>query len=431
MTTMSRLAAQRKRLVPVITLGIAGAMMFSACAEPGNAGTQSAGEGVAYGASKEDYQAAFNAVEPIKVVTQTPAPKGSLTGKRFEDYYAAVEDWSGGKITFDIQYANAVAGAVETDNAIADGRLDLASVLPLYEPAQYPANDALVSTLMTGPQFPVVGYMALHGWAAETALGTPAIVDEFTDNGMHVLIPAFTSGSTGIMCSGESHDTLSKLKGAQISAGSKSLTQQMKALDATPVSVAYTELFESLQRGAVDCAASSLLVGSLGAFIPAAPHVVLDTEVGLGQQPGALVMSTATWEKLPLVAQQLMHDRLDVFLNSMFHSTWQTVKVAVDQVLAEGGEIVGFDEETRATLATANKDILDGLRQNKAVGDGGAFVDKVLDSSERWVGIAGELGYTDEADYNGFGAWYAEDKVDTSGFVDRLFVDVLNNRRPS
>ena len=91
---------------------------LSACAGvPGSNG--GGGDGVAYGASVDEFKKAFADVDPVKISTQSPAAKGSPVGKNYEDYYAAVEEWSDGKITFDISWANAVAPAVEIDDASA------------------------------------------------------------------------------------------------------------------------------------------------------------------------------------------------------------------------------------------------------------------------------------------------------------------------
>ena len=429
---MLRLTSRTKVAVRVSALAVAGALALASCAEDSSTGSPNSGdgEGVEFGASMEDYQAAFEDVDPIELSTQTPAPQGSVTGRRFENYVAAVEEWSGGKITFDIQYANAVAGPTEIDNALNDGRLDIGSTLPLYEPAEYPASDALVSATIVGPQTPIVGFMALHGTLIQVGVNTDEIYQEFEDAGMHMLFPAFTSGASALMCGGEARTSLDDLAGAQISAGSKTLTAQVSELGATPVTVDFTELFESLQRGAVDCAGSSLLVGSLGGFLPAAQHVVLDPEVGLGQAPGAYAMSLDTWESLPLVAQQLIHDRLDGFLNDTFHSTWESIQVASAEIGDADGEIQPLEADARAELQTINDGLLEELRDTSAVADGSAFVDLILESNENWVGVAEELGYTDEVDYNGFAEWYSEDKVDVSAYVERLFADALNERRP-
>src|SRR3712207_3108243 len=125
MRERSAMTARRTGLSTRRVLGaaaLAGAMALTACAEESGSGDGDAAsdggstEGVEYGASMEDYQAAFEDLEPITLNTQTPGPQGSATSTKFEEYFEAVEEWSGGKITWEIAYSNAVAPPTEIDN---------------------------------------------------------------------------------------------------------------------------------------------------------------------------------------------------------------------------------------------------------------------------------------------------------------------------
>ena len=131
----------RPRTVGAVAAMSLAVAMLAGCAESSSAtGSGEGGEGLAYGATKEDYIAAFADIDPIVLHTQSPAPKGSPTGLPVEKYLDTVTEWSGGKITFDVAYSNAVAPPAEIDNALVDGRLDLGHIIPQYEPAEYPAS---------------------------------------------------------------------------------------------------------------------------------------------------------------------------------------------------------------------------------------------------------------------------------------------------
>ena len=198
-----------------IAVAVVAALALAGCAET-SAGTggNGGGEGVEYGAGKADFQAAFKDVEPIKLTTQSPAPKGSITGKNVEDYLNAVTDWSGGKITFDVQYANAVAPPAETDDALVDGRLDLAQVLPIYEPSEYPANAALVEATFVSDQSAVAGTLQSNAWPNEVAFDTPEILQEYGDKGIKLMVPQYNSGVNVLFCAEPRRD-LESLQGMQ------------------------------------------------------------------------------------------------------------------------------------------------------------------------------------------------------------------------
>jgi TRAP-type C4-dicarboxylate transport system substrate-binding protein len=432
--TMVNTSAGRRAARASVAVMAATALLLSSCAESdssGDPGSTAGQEGVEFGASMDEYHAAFAGIDPIEIHTQSSAAKGAASSRKFEDYFAAVTEWSDGKIVFDIQYSNAIAGPTEVDDALRDGRLGLGSVLPLYEPSEYPANAALIDSMIIADQTPVGGLLQLHGWMNEVGFGTEEIRQEFEDRGMHMLLPGFGAGSTGLLCKDEARNTADKTKGAQVTVSTTAMTEQIKALGSSPVSMAYPEIFESLQRGVVDCAASIMSVAVLGGFIEQAPHTVIDEEVGLAQGHASLAVSSDVWEGLPLVAQQLLFDRLDAFLEANFTSTWDNIVEASKQVDDSGGEFVQFDEELRSAISRANETILDGIRESEAVGDGEEFVDAALRSSEEWTSAVADLGLEGETDYNRFFDSYEPGSIDLEPYFEKLFTDVLLEHRPS
>ncbi|TSD64336.1 C4-dicarboxylate ABC transporter substrate-binding protein [Aeromicrobium piscarium] len=413
-------------------LAVAGVVTLSACAEQGGSGGSGGGEGLDPGASKEDYIAAFESVDPITIRTQSPAPKGSATGKNIEDYLASIEEWSDGKISFDIAYANAVADPAEIDDALNDGRLDLGQVLPIYEPSEYPATVALIETGFISHQSPVVGALQSNAWPNEVAFDTPEILQEWDDHGLVPLVPIYNSGSNGLFCSQE-RNSLSSISGQAIGSGGSAQSKQIESLGGSPASIAYTELYESLERGVVGCTVSSPTVAVLGGYLSEAPNVVIDDQAGFALAPGGMAFSKATWETLPLVAQQLFWDRLDVFIGGNISSKiWPNTVEAAATVTEAGGSFTTFDDEARAAMQEANEGLLDSVRQASALDDANAFVDGAQESADRWFEIVtDELGYTDEVGYEDFDTWYSEDAIDIDAFLQKLLDDTFAEHRPS
>lgn len=416
----------------VAALGAIGALALSACAESaGNTGAGGAGDGIEHGASKEDYRAAFADVEPIELITQSPAPKGAVTGKNVESYLEAVTDWSAGKITFDVSYANAVAPPAEIDDALLDGRLDLGQVLPLYEPSDYPANAALVEATFVSDQSAVAGTLQSNAWPNEVAFKTPEILAEYADQGIKLMVPQYNSGVNVLFCSEPKRD-LAATNGMQAASGGQAQSAEITALGGSPVSVAYPELFESLQRGVVDCTVSSLTVGVLGGFIETAPHVTIDPSAGFAMAPGGMAISQTAWDSLPLVAQQLMWDRLDVFLTSnVVDKIWPNTVEAVKQAKASGGSIGPFESDAQRAINDANDTMLKELSEREEVGDSAAFVDNVEGAAERWLTAVDELGISGDVPYDEFDTWYTADKVDVDAYVAKMYEDIFAEHRPS
>ncbi|MEQ3549513.1 TRAP transporter substrate-binding protein DctP [Pseudonocardia nematodicida] len=387
------------------------------------------GPSVAYGASQEEYAEALADMEPVTLQMQSSAPQGAATGRRFEAYAEALQEWSGGKINVEIAFSNSIAQPADVDDALGDGRLDLGSVTPNSEPARYPAHAALWDMAFLGRQTPVDGLLQFHAAYLEASRTVPEINSEFAAQGITLLVPAFSSGSTGMMCSEPRRD-LAGLRGAAVATLARTQNLEVEAVGGSPTSLTYAELYESLERGVVQCAMASLTVASLQGYIPAAPHMVIDDEVGFQVSGAAFGVSTSVWNSLPLAAQQLMYDRLDVFLVATFESALDNITNGLTQVRDSGGEVAGLDPEAKAAVEAAHEQVLQTAAQNDQVADPAAMVESVQQAEEKWAGVLEEMGYRDTPSYDTFLDEYQPGSIDFDPFIERLYSEVLLADRP-
>lgn len=418
----------RRPLAGLSVLALSGSLFLAGCADDA-AGDQSGGAGVAADATKSDYQAAFADVEKITLHTQSPAPKGSPVGKNFEDYYAAIEDWSDGKIEFEVAWANATAAPTEVDDALLDGRLDVGSVMAGYEPDLYPRYAAISDTSYMGNGSPMEMVMASHGYITELVGQDDQVAEEFEKRGLKVLAPAFTGGINGIYCREPKRD-LSALEGAQVRISGSAHAAEAKALGMSPVSLDFTEVYEALQRGVLDCAFSGATVVQLSDLLSVAPHAILDSKTSFGQVPSALAISQTAWDTLPLVAQQLLYDRADVFVQSNMEGLLGMFEQVLEALPTKKGTIAGLDEEAQAALDQGNADFLAAVANNKAIADGDALVEAIETKSQAWRAKVAELGYDTSVDYADLAAFLAAEPVDLTAFMDALR-EVTAAGRPS
>lgn len=86
------------------------------------------------------------------------------------------------------------------DDAIADGRIDLGSVMASLEPHKFKAMAALMDLTFLGRQGPVDGNLQFHGAVAQTAFESEALTQEFEDNGLKLLLPIFSAGQAIMAC---------------------------------------------------------------------------------------------------------------------------------------------------------------------------------------------------------------------------------------
>ena len=425
-----RMRVGAKAYATSAALAIAALTMTSCGSGGGAASASGGGEGVPAGATKEEYIAAFEEVDEIELYAQSPAPQGAPGGQAIETYLEAIEEWSGGKITVDIAFSNAVAAdATEVDDALNDGRLDVAQVLPMYEPSDYPATNALVSAGILNNTSPVVGVMQSNAWVNEVAFNTAEIMEEWEQHGLVPLMPFYAGGATGLYCADERNSS-DELQGATVATGTDAMSRQIEALGGSGTSIAYTEFFESVQRGVIDCILSVPAGSALGGFIPEAPNVVIDSDAAFATNPGGLAFSKSKWDELPLVAQQLLRDRVDVYFEANLTSrAWPELEVVSTQVAESNGAFIELEDTAQAALLEANESILQDLRSNEAL-DGETFVDEATTSAEQWTTRVEELGYKNETDYAGFAEWWAKGEPDVSPFVDEVMTEVFESQRP-
>ncbi len=414
-----------------------GALLLTAgCA--GKAGTQggapasdgASAEGVPAGASKEDFIAAFADIEPITLTTQAVEAKGAREAQYYLDFVESLSEWSGGKLTMEIAYGNSIASPSDIPQALADGRVNMERAYPLYDPSRYPANAAFAESAFLGNQSPVAGSLQTFAAYLEVGLSMSDVLQpEFAEQGMVALLPYAPQTAPGILCR-EPHANGGGWEGTQIRVSGSAHADQVRALGMSPISLSYAEVYPAIERGTIDC-----LVGADWSFrttgvLPLAPNYVLDSDAGFTKTTTAVAFSKSTWDELPLVARQLIWDRLDVWIGHFFGDhILETMAASQEEILAAGAEVTQFDDASRKSLLAANKTLLEKV-ENSEVIDGQKLVSDLEAALAKWEKIVvDELGYT-EAVGEDFITAVRSDDFDIQPFMERLKQEILLPNRP-
>lgn len=407
------------------------AVTLAACsAEPKEATGGDSSEGVPAGASKEEYAAALADMEPVTLTLQTPTPAENPVTQAYEAYADAVTEWSGGAIKFEFAYASSAAGATEIFNALADGRLDMSYTAPTYDPTIFSAHDALLRLTHLGKHDAVVGMLQANAAFLETAFETPKILAEYEQQGTVALLPYYPTDQNGFACT-QPRTSLDQMDGAQTRISARVHAEQVRALGMSPTSLPFTEAFEGLQRGVVDCAMFPLFGAQFTQLLTVASEFVIDTEVSTSVGMVGLGMGKAQWDGLPLAAQQLLHDRLDVLIeNAILHNIWQTEVAGLATIEEQGGAVRQFDQDVREALSDVNEKIVDGVRTGNQVPDGEAFVDRVVKTLDKWEGIVRDAGFTEPVSYENLADWYPQSQPDLGPYLEQVVAEILKPSRP-
>jgi TRAP-type C4-dicarboxylate transport system substrate-binding protein len=389
--------------------------------------------GVPVGASMEEYQAAFEGMDPIEIQYQiTTTPDHPLTRGLSTEYVAAVEEWSGGKITFDVVYASGAVPFDQASDGVQQGLLDAIIHAPVYEPDRFPAYNLGVDLTMIAENTPVFGQMQAFASFIEFGFEQEDIAAELADNNAFPLMPYAEQNGAALLCVDDPVESLDDFDGKQIRATSVTHTDELEALGATPVSMPMTEIFEAFQRGIIDCSTITLTTAGAIGVHEIGDSWTLDPEVTFTSTPSTTSFNIDAWEALPLEAQQLLWDKMVVMLEYNFWGYIESDRAVLEESTEEYGLTVHqWEPEVRDVFHDYYETWVDDTPDRAPQGvDGEAFAQLLVDLHDKYHDILEELGYRD-VDIS----WpelpdLDIEEIDFRPFAERVWEEVYLPRRP-
>ncbi|MGO1926195.1 MAG: C4-dicarboxylate ABC transporter substrate-binding protein, partial [Brachybacterium tyrofermentans] len=112
-------SARKHRLSAAVAVAATTSLLISGCAGgAGSADEGGSGEGYEFGAPQEEVDAAIADLDPVEITyqagAQSPNSVSAMNGNQFKEY---VEERSGGKVTVDVVWGQAIAGYAEIVDA--------------------------------------------------------------------------------------------------------------------------------------------------------------------------------------------------------------------------------------------------------------------------------------------------------------------------
>lgn len=419
----------RKRLYGSAVVAFSSMVLLSACGGTvGNATSNDEGVGFGYGASQEEVDAAIQDLEPVTLTYQpsatSPDVPAAVTGLSFKE---AIEERSGGKITLDIVWGQAIAGYPEIDDALADGRVDISYHVPIYDPAAYPTIDAYNKLTQYSSADPLTGEAISQAMMSELAWNNDQLMEEYAEKGLTPLSPLLSSGDYWMACNSPGV-AMEDWNGRQIRIGGTAQTTISESIGASPVSMEYGETFEALQRGTVDCTfVQGQVAGSTG-LLEVAPHVSLFDQGRMTGGATAAHVAGSGFDDLPLAYQQIIFDAdVDMFHGQMANTMDSGVAAVIDAREAGGG-FTEIDPDVEAQMSEVQEELVDGLIDDGVLDEG--IRDELEESAQKWTEIVDELGYTDGGELSELDEWYEPGDVDFRPLGERVFEEAALPHRP-
>ena len=301
-------------------------------------------------------------------------------------------------------------------------------MLPIYQPDEFPIFQSYVTaTTLTGTS-PLVDELAANAAFGGLVWNDEDFLNEFRDVGIEPLNPFNPAGAIFPMCA-SAQASLEDWQGSQVRASGIAQTKQLSALDASPVSMEYTEVFEALQRNTVDCTLTATLPAVASGVPEVASNIGYTSNVSFARGPGGVFAGSA-WDTWPLAVQQLIFDSMmDEFSESRRIDLDGTYVVA-ETVQEQGGSFVEVDDEIQEALLEVSEGLVDEEVAAGTLPEGATAT--INETVEAWTETVRELGYEDEGGFDDFRDWYELGDIELFDAIGQhYFEEVMLPHRPN
>ncbi len=172
-------------------------------------------------------------------------------GSAMVEWEKAITEFTGGKITFENYWSSSLLKATDTLQGVGDGVADIGLIIPSYYPKQLPVGSWLFGMGAALSGSTVHDVAAGGATALETILTLEPLTAEYASHNVRVLQGTSTP-AYNLLCN-KPIDSLADAAGKRARAIGAVWSETVTALGMTPVSIAWNEAYEGLQRGVFDC----------------------------------------------------------------------------------------------------------------------------------------------------------------------------------
>lgn len=428
---MSRVFMLHRRAAAIAAACVS-ALTLTACAGGVSAsGPQDGGgEGFAYDAEQSAVDELIEELDPVTLVYQPEASSAeSASAESALAFKEQVEDRSNGKITIDIVWGQAIAGYTEVVDALIDGRVDIGLVIPLYEPARFPAYNSLSALSYETPASPLEGELAAAGAIAEMGWEAEGVIDELAEVGIAPLIPFLNSGTYYFWCNAQNDDFgVESWEGRQVRSNTTLHQPAIAALGGSAVSMEYGETFEALQRNTVDCTLQQSLTATVGGVPEVAPNAAFATDRAFGNRGASGYMTGPNVASLPLAYRQILFDTEPTVNAEWIKSIVDASRSATQSAVDNGGSIGPMPDEIQGLMNESQEESTAEYLSDGILGDLDSA--RARELSDKWEEKVSELGYEDGGDYSTAYDWIDPESTDFAPIAEAIFEEVSLPHRP-
>lgn len=296
-------------------------------------------------ASEEPTAPSDDSEESYSLQFTTFVGPGNPTTVAFEWWAEQVEERTGGRVTAEPFYSQALLQGGETLEGVAAGRADLGHVGSAFYPD-------LALSMVVGVPFVTRNADAQARAFNQLYQENEDFRAEYEDRGVHVLF--FPPNSPNIIGSQEPVASTEDLRNKQIRA-SGFIGEALQAVGANPIALPSPEIYESLQRGVID-AYSGFTFEYIVDFQlhEVAPHVM---DSGLGNYViSPVVITKSLWDEMPEDIRSVLTQTSEEYMDVVIGELAELEDSVCDQILEGGGSVGVFPEDEIAEWREAVED---------------------------------------------------------------------------
>lgn len=275
----------RKQLTNIVK-GVLILMLIALMAGCGG-GTSTSGEGEAEG----------NTGVNITLVGADMTPGSSSTAQVFEWWGSEIEKRTNGQVKFNYFWSGSLIGGFEQLEAVKTGNVDFTPYYSGYHPDLAPLPSISLMPMMN------IGPLEQSLRASDELFRThPALAEEFKKNNVKYLYPVFVPDAY-VWSTNKPINTIEDFKGLNFRAFGPWLAF-FSELGASPVSLPVPEIYDALDRGALDADIMFLPNAAGNSYWEVTKYVNV---TNLGANLGApAVMNLDKWNSLPADIQEII-----------------------------------------------------------------------------------------------------------------------------
>lgn len=274
-------------------------------------------------------------VEPLNLRLANSGDPASLSGASGAWFADELASRSGGNVTIEVFDLGSLLDATEILPGTVDGRTDLGMSYSVYHPEMLGALGVVAEPFVTTNA--VASVAAIQHLYNE---GGP-IRKEFDQAGVKVLF--FVPLSAGTFGTREPVQGLDDFAGLELRATGHT-PKLLEAVGATGTFIPFSEVYQAVQRGAVDGWATtdfSTTVGS--ALYEVTPHYLAAGTGVFGI--GFVAIGTSAWNELTAAQQNLIDDVSSEYIEFVDKELADMESAGCDEVTDNGGDIRALSDE--------------------------------------------------------------------------------------